>query len=388
MNPRIFLPCLKLFSLLLTFIVVGCSNDSNTTPISSIIDDASNPYEMHFVSDSKAYILRYGSPSIWIVDPSVSAADEENFKIGEISLSAYDEDSIPEMVAGLISGNKLYVVMQAMDSNYAPGDAYMAVIDITTDTEIDVDSNPMKGLALNVKNPVDIDIQGDYIYVTGLGRYGSGAREPEYTGGIEKISTVDYSASLIVDDGDATTHPYGLFNGLVIVSDTQAYFTGYEAWESVSLYEFNLSTGVVLTTPVINYDSVNLSTMEISPEGYLWFGIGDFTNPEIQIMNPSDNSLVDTISLDKNPTQILFNADTAAIVGVSSDYSSSDISLADAASPYSIDQNYAAQDLSDIVAAIDNNSFYRLGRTSQHNVSKFDITSPLVLEWQFSTNAD
>ncbi|MFT6905415.1 MAG: hypothetical protein ACJAS1_002071, partial [Oleiphilaceae bacterium] len=120
MNPRIFLPCLKLFSLLLTFIVVGCSNDSNTTPISSIIDDASNPYEMHFVSDSKAYILRYGSPSIWIVDPSVSAADEENFKIGEISLSAYDEDRIPEMVAGLISGNKLYVVMQAMDSNYAP----------------------------------------------------------------------------------------------------------------------------------------------------------------------------------------------------------------------------------------------------------------------------
>ena len=73
---------------------------------------------------------------------------------------------------------------------------------------------------------------------------------------------------------------------------------------------------------------------------------------------------------------------------MASDFGSRAIYLADASSPYSVDQGNAEQDLSDIVAAIDENSFYRLGRSSQHSVSKFDITSPSVLEWQFSTNSD
>ena len=132
MKPSILSPITKLISLLLILVITACSSDS--TPRSTFIDDSSNPYEMHFVSDSKAYILRYGSPSIWIVDPSVSAADEENFKIGEINLGAYDDDGIPNMSTGLISNNKLFVVMQAMDSNYVPGDAYLSVMDMTTDT--------------------------------------------------------------------------------------------------------------------------------------------------------------------------------------------------------------------------------------------------------------
>jgi hypothetical protein len=386
MKKRTFSHLAKSLGFISILAISGCGGGGNNQTISSFIDDSSNPYEMHFISDTKAYMLRYGSPSIWIVDPSVTASDEANFKIGEINLGAYDSDGIPEMSSGIVVNDKLYVVMQAMDANYVPGDAYMAVIDTATDTEINVDDNPKNGFALSIKNPVDIDAQGDFIYVTGLGRYGSGAREPEYTGGIERISTIDYSSTLLVDDGDATTHPYGLLNGLVIVSDTQAYFSGYEAWQSVSLYEFDLSTGTVNAGPVSGYDSVNITTSELSPEGYLWIGMGSYSDPLINIIDPSDNSLVDSISLDKNPTQILFNSTTAAIVGVASDYGSSDISLADAASPYSIDKGYAAQDLSDIVAAINEESFFRLGRSSQHNVSKFDITSPLILEWQFSTN--
>lgn len=378
----------KFSCLLAVALIAGCSSDSSDEVTQVLIDDSSNPYEMHFVSDSKAYILRYGSPSIWIVDPSVTASDEENFKIGEINLSAYDSDGIPNMSAGKIVDGKLYVVMQAMDASFIPGDAYMAVIDTTNDTEIDVDSNPLNGFKLNVKNPVDIDAEGDFIYVTGIGRYGNSTRDPEYTGGIEKISTVDFSSSLLIDDGDALASPYGQISGLSIISDTQAYFTGYESWQSLSLYGFDLSTGTVNPTPVVGYDSVDIRTMEVSSEGYLWVGIGSNDDPLINIVDPSDNSLVDTIELDRNPSQIKFNSTIAAIVGVASDYASSDISLADATTPYDIDKGYAAQDLSDIVAAIDDDSFYRLGRSSQHNVSKYDITSPLVLEWQFSTNND
>ena len=102
----------------------GCSDSDNKNAITTIIDDASNPYEMLFVSDSKAYILRYGSSDIWIVDPSVSAADEEAFKTGEISLKAYDSDQVPNMVSGLIHDGKLFVVMQAMNSEFVPGEAF------------------------------------------------------------------------------------------------------------------------------------------------------------------------------------------------------------------------------------------------------------------------
>jgi hypothetical protein len=384
--------CLIKSKLLLLFIVLimvnsGCSNDNGTT-LNSFIDDSSNPYEMLFVSESKAYILRYGSPDIWIVDPSVSSADEEEFKIGEISLRAYDSDNIPEMVSGLIHDNKLFVIMQAMSSEFIPGDAYMAVIDIYTDLEINIDSNPLKGLALNVKNPIDIDLIGNSIYVTGLGRYGDGgSRAPEYTGGIEKINLTDYSSTLLVDDGDDVTHPYGLISSLSLISETQGYFTGYGAWQSVSLFEFNPSTGVVSATPVTGYAGENIQSMGVSPTSELWIGFGDFANPEIQIVDPTDNSLIDSItSLDMNPTQIKFNGTTAAIVGVSSDYSSSKIYLADAISPYNSDLGNAAQDISDIVTAIDENHFYRLGRFGQHNVTQYSLTTPSVVEWQFSTN--
>jgi len=386
----------KKSKLLLSFIMIvitvsGCSSnngDGGEENLNSFIDDSSNPYEMLFVSDEKAYILRYGSPDIWIVDPSVSAADNEGFKIGEISLKAYDSDNIPEMVSGLIHDNKLFVIMQAMTSEFVPGDAYMAVIDITTDLEINIDSNPLKGLALEVKNPIDIDRIGNSIYVTGLGRYGDGgSRAPEYTGGIEKINLTDYSSTLLIDDGNDVTHPYGQISGLSLISETQGYFTGYGAWQSVSLFEFNPSTGVVSGAAVNNYDSVNIQTMEVSPAGELWLGIGDFANPEIRIVDPADNSLIDTItSLDMNPTQIKFNSTTAAIVGVSSDYSSSKIYLADAVSPYNADLGNAEQDISDIVAAIDEDNFYRLGRFGQHNVTQYSLTTPSVVEWQFSTN--
>ena len=379
----------RFLSLLLVVLMVGCSSEnSDKTTIQLLIDDASNPYEMHFVSDTKAYILRYGSPSVWIVDPSVTAADEENFKIGEINLGAYDADGIPNMSAGIMVNDKLYIVMQAMDASFIPGEAYMAVIDTTTDTEIVIGTNPLKGFRLSVKSPVDIDVEGDFVYVTGVGRYGSSTRDPEYTGGVEKISLVDFSSSLLVDDGDELSSPYGQISGLTIISATQAYFTAYSAWQSVSLYGFDLSTGTVNSTPITGYDGVDIRSMEISPEGYLWLGLGSFTNPVIDILDPLDESLVDSIALDRNPIQIRFNTTTAAIVGVASDFGSSAIYLADASSPYSVDQGNAEQDLSDIVAAIDENSFYRLGRSSQHSVSKFDITSPSVLEWQFSTNSD
>ena len=156
--------------------------------------DSSNPYDLVFVNESKAYVIRYGASSIWVVDPSVSSSDDDLFKIGEIDLQAYDDDGVPEMSAAVIHNNRLYVVMQAMDDSSTPGDAYLAVIDTTTDEEINVNDDALNGYPLSVKNPLGLDVIDNNLFVLGVGRYARNwlpvPAPAEYTGGIEKIDSI------------------------------------------------------------------------------------------------------------------------------------------------------------------------------------------------------
>lgn len=166
----------------------------------------SNPYDIIFASETKAYVLRYGTGEIWVVDPSVSAGDSAGFKLAEIDLSAYDADGVPEMGAGLIEGDRLYVVMQAMDKTtgpWTPGQAYLAVIDTATDAEIDVSpSDVLDGLALSVKNPVDIDVHGGKLFITGAGTYPSSyyGTPAQLTGGVEEVTLATFDQRVVVED--------------------------------------------------------------------------------------------------------------------------------------------------------------------------------------------
>jgi len=276
-------------------------------------ETGANPQDILFVSETKAYVLRYGSPSILIINPSVEFNDEESFQIGEIDLSAYDADGVPNMRAGVINDGKLYVVLQALDSSFVPGLAYLAVIDTTTDEELTVGSSVLKGLPLNIRNPIDLDLFGNSLYVSGIGRYGDSfaapPRDPEFTGGIEKINIKTFSTQLLVDDGNSTTHPFGQVNGLAVVSETLGYFRGYAAWQSESLYQFNPSTGDVVSEPVTDFAGLDIRSISVSPEKELWVGVGDFVNPEIRVINPEDNSLSQTIYTDKIPSEIVFSGD-------------------------------------------------------------------------------
>jgi len=228
-------------------------------------ETGSNPYDILFVSEEKAYVIRYGSDSILVIDPSVEFNEEESFKIGEIDLSAYNHaaQDVPFMSAAVLNDGKLYVVMQVMDADWLPSVAKLAIIDTATDEEI-----PSSDITLNVKNPIDLDVQGDYLYVSGIGRYENNWANPptpaEYTGGIEKINLTNFTSELIVDDGDADNHPYGQINGLVLVSDTLGYFRGYASWGSESLFQFNPSTGNVVSTPLAGLSGVDLRVAELS----------------------------------------------------------------------------------------------------------------------------
>jgi len=271
-------------------------------------ETGSNPYNVIFLSENKAYVIRYGSDSILVIDPSVEFNDEESFKIGEIDLSVYNPvgNNIPSMNAAVLHEGKLYVTLQVMSADSTPGEAKLAIIDTASDTET-TDS----GIALNVKNPIDLDVLGDFLYISGIGRYENNWVTPvipaEYTGGIEKIDLTNLSSEVLVDDGDAASHPYGQINGLALVSESIGYFRGYAGWGNESLFQFNPSTGDVESEPVTGFDGIDIRSLAVSQTFELWVGIVGLTDPEIKVINPEDNSIITTITTDKIPSAIVFS---------------------------------------------------------------------------------
>ncbi len=276
--------------------------------------NSSNPYDLVFVNSTKAYLIRYGSTKVWIVNPSVSADNEAGFKIGELDLSAYtDADGVPEMCCGVIANGKLFIVMQRL-VDWCPSDiAYVAVFDIATDTEINtgMGSGGMIGIPLTIKNPNSVQYmaENNRIYVQGIGTYPGGSCDPvyEYTGGIESINPVDYASSIVLDDGDATTHPYGAISGMLIASPTNGYFVGYAGWGDNTLYAFNPTTGVVSGT-VAGIQNINISGMNsgtyLDKNTMMW--VCDSTNAQVKIVDTTNNTVNENVATSLNPQKVAF----------------------------------------------------------------------------------
>lgn len=289
----------------------------------STLDDAedatSNPYTLVFASDEKAYLIRYASDKVWIVNPN--AETEADFKIGELDLSAYadsDENGVPEAADGIIVDGKLYIMMQRLQS-FSPADegvnAYVAVFDIDTDTEIDTNPNDAienrKGIELDIRNPNKLVYQENVgLFVQASGdTFGEAyyGRAPGYTGGVSKIDTDNYSLTMIVDDGSDTEgdHPYGYIYNLAIVDADNAFFLGYEAYQTTTLYHFNPTTGAV-SGAISDVTGLDVSTLAVGPEGNTWVGISDAADPRISLLDTT-GTILDTISLIENPTAIKFS---------------------------------------------------------------------------------
>ncbi len=275
--------------------------------------ESANPHDMIFVSDTKAYVLRYGSSKAWIVNPS--ATTEAEFKIGELDLSSYDEkDGKPEMHQGIIVGKKLFILLQRQDSsggygNWVLNEAWAAVFDIDTDTEIITGkgNDIMHGIPLPAKNPHSVQYlkENQTLYV----QFAGDLMDKDYSGGVITLDPDTYETALILDDGDADNHPYGNISGMAIVSPEKGYFVGYAKWMDNSLYSFNPSTGEVIGTVANDYlNSKNIAGMEsgayLDKNGMLW--VCNATDGEIAIINPADDSVDEKISTELNPQKVVF----------------------------------------------------------------------------------
>ena len=290
--------------------------------------ETSNPREMVFVRSSKAYIPRYGKNILWIVNPE--AGSQEEFKIGEFDLSAYaDGDGLCEMQAGVVVGDKLFLILQRMTrANWpnpwpAENDAYCVVIDTRNDTEINTGQGEggLLGIKLPVRNPTCIVYNEDSgkVWIAGAGQFPSASPTGhEWTGGIASVDPDTYEAAVVVDDGDIADHPYGVITGVAVLSATQGFFVGYADWGDNSLYPFDPSTGDV-GDAVVGLRNKNLSGMQsgiyAGPDGYCWVCSSTTTDAAVAVVDPNATALdgvtesaavIDWIDTELVPTSIVF----------------------------------------------------------------------------------
>ena len=269
-------------------------------------ESTSNPQSLAFASDTKAYLTRLGSSTVWIVNPEATSEDE--FKIGELDLSAYaDDDGLPEAAGAIVIGDRLFLILQRLDRDnfFAPTNtAYVAVFDTETDTEIDTgqDAGVLNGIPLLTRNPQRfVYHEGAGLFVQSIGAY-SGS----FTGGVERIDLTTYTVSYLLDDGDNADHPYDRISGFTVIDEDNAFFVSYSGWQDTALYWIDPETGEVSADVVASLDGVDIRDVVRGPEGNLWVAIADLANPGVVVLDPQTDEVLDEIQTNLNPTKIEF----------------------------------------------------------------------------------
>lgn len=280
------------------------SVNAPTTPIWQCSTGAgSNPYQVIQTSNNQAYVLRYDSAEIWVIDPSISSSAQCNtqFKTAEIDLSSFDDD-LPNMSHAVLVGNRLFVALQRLTGWTADKDAQIVVIDTQTQQLIDTDPaiEGIQAITLNSRNPKTMVYNADLnrIFVQSTGKFAAwDGSAPAEKGGIDVINPSDYSVTVFVDDSEIKQTW-----DIAIASATLGYFVSYEGWGDNTVYQFNPSALSISPTKVATSDLQNQAISTIATHNnQLWVGVSG----GIQVFNET-NGLVQTINTQMNPSRILF----------------------------------------------------------------------------------
>ena len=275
------------------------------------VGNGSNPYDIAFASPTHAYVTRYETSDLWIVNPATGTHD------GTISLAALaDADGIPEMDHLLVVGPLLFVSLQRVDRNngFQPTDSSLvAVIDTRTDQLVDCDAaHPgVQGILLPRTNPVTpfvFDEPRTRLYLGCAGRYG----EPD--GGIVRLDP----AALVADGVAAREDSLG---GDVLDiawhDDARAYAIVSDPAFNTQLIRWSPVTGRRLDT-LYSPGGFSLADAELTPSGSeVWVCNSSFGSPGIRVFSTATQGLVaGPIACTLPPQGLTFDAATSQVAGV------------------------------------------------------------------------
>jgi len=276
-----------------------------------------NPYALVSLNETKAYLLRYGSSKVWIVNPQ--ATTSENFKVGELDLSSYipadNSKGTPSPASAVINDGKLYIAMQRTSDAWVSGIAYVAVFDTATDAEIETNANTedtVKGIPLIGINPLEHSLTAaqDKVFVTTRNGYSSTDLSLSR---IEEIDTGDYSLRQVLSASDIADNSAAFIKASVVLSAEQGYFYASQAiftpsyHEVGALYEFNPTTGEIITVNVADTGNEDIGFIGLDAANFLWVSISDPSFPGVDVIDTSTNTkIISRLATQLNPGAIRF----------------------------------------------------------------------------------
>ncbi|MDP2982039.1 MAG: T9SS type A sorting domain-containing protein [Candidatus Latescibacter sp.] len=264
--------------------IIKLDMDNLKTPLYQYSTVAgANPHDLVFVPTAKylkGYVIRYGKPSIWVVN--LDAANSASFKLGEIDISAWnDADGSPEAHLGYYYGGYVYVVLQRYDLKaYAAGTGVLIKIDPVTDTIVDLDPNTpgIQGVDFIRKNPVGGALAGNLLYLAGT-TYGASDE------GVWSVDLDNPKNGQRVVAAESTLG--GSAGGIFVFGPEYAVVNTYDANYNMAPRPMNPATGAFLPSLPVPDSGGGI----VSAGGLLYIGSRDKKNPALYVVDPKTNKV-------------------------------------------------------------------------------------------------
>jgi hypothetical protein len=254
------------------------------------VGPGSNPHDMAFVSESRAYVSRNESAILYEVDPTTGAVTDS------VDLSPLaDADGLPEMSGMALRGGLLFVAVQRLDRDYywiPVPPSYLAVIDTATNELVDVDtvSPGVQGIELPATNPyrdILVDEDTGFLYVACSARWGpldGGIVEVDPVA-LEAVRVVSTEAQLGGDLYDFTLPVSGRAHAVIS--------TLSPSWEQFCV-AFDWSTGEKISN-VWKPGGYNVMDVEVHEgSGQLFLADRTYVSPGIRVFDLSDGGQLTT----------------------------------------------------------------------------------------------
>lgn len=259
--------------------------------------NGSNPQDIVVVSATKAYVSRYGSAELLIVNPL------DGLERGTISLAGFaDSDGLPEMARMERVGPYLFVACQRLTNFAATNASVVAVIDIRTDQLVDREPivPGIQGVTLTGRNPLTAfayDPAAGELLIGCVGAYGVA------DGGIERIDATNprslgYAITEAAIGGDVVDIAWNsAAHSYAIVSDVSL---------NNLLMSWNPTTGAAIDT-VYAPGGFNLPDCEVNDLGELYVCDNRITSPGVRIYRTvADTLLAGPLGTGLPPYQVAF----------------------------------------------------------------------------------
>jgi hypothetical protein len=269
--------------------------------------NGSNPQDIAFVSPTRAYVSRLGTPSLLIVNPATGGT------LGSVPLGAFaDADGNPEAARMIVVGRYLFVALERLANFVATDTSLVVVVDTQADTVLDVDPAlpGTQAIVLAGTNPTTsfaFDAVGRRLLLGCTGHYGAN------DGGIVAIpldAPVTF-APFVIDEaalgGDVLDLVWnGAEHSYAIVSDA-AFVTHLVSWSAVT----HLPLASFFTP-----GGFSLADCDVNDRGELYVCDNDFGAPGLFVFRAGADTLIaGPLNTGLPPAYVVFDH-AAGVAGV------------------------------------------------------------------------